>query len=209
MRITMSERLLCDQIRQLENLDPATTVEEVSHNIIRYFRRLAEHIQNYGVTLLGADYQVNGSVSTMGAVLNRSYSDDDVLTRINGIRMLNPLSVSVERNDLQAFVTEQIALVALYDAWDSYAHELQRLAVNEVRAAIERIAPKVLFAPAPQPTNQFEAMQHEDGYQMFLSRAGKRDPMAHHNAVEEYRRQEEAAVKAAREKQLEEQFGSK
>ena len=46
-------------------------------------------------------------------------------------------------------------------------------------------------------------MQHEDGYQMFLLRAGKKDPLARHNAVDDYRRQEEAAVKAAHDANLE------
>jgi len=62
--------------------------------------------------------------------------------------MLNPLSVSLEQNDLQAFVTDEIALVALYDAWPTYSHELQRVSVNQIRATIERIAQKVLFAPS-------------------------------------------------------------
>jgi hypothetical protein len=199
MKITFSERLLSEQIRQLENLDPATTVEEISFNMHRYFRRLAEHVTNYGVTMDGTDFQQSGNLATMGAVLNRSYSDEDVVTRLNGLRMLNPLAVALEPNDLPSFVTDSVALVALEDAWGNFGREFQRLTVNEIRPAIERVAMKVLFAPSAPPSNDIERMEQEQGYEMFLARAGKRDPLARHQAVDEYNRAEIARVQAEQE----------
>jgi hypothetical protein len=200
MRITLSERLLTEQIKQLENLDPAINIDEIAHNMTRYFRRLAEHVQHYGVTLLGEGFQSSGAVATMCAVLNPSHLEDDVVTRLNGLRMLNPLSVSVEPGDLPAFVTDPIARIALEDGWSSYGHELQRVSVSQIRATIERIAAKVLFAPHTAPRNDVEALEQEQGYELFLARAGKRDPLAKHAAVEEYNRAEVARVHAAQQK---------
>jgi hypothetical protein len=95
---------------------------------------------------------------------------------------------------LPAFVTDQIALVALYDAWDSYSHELQRLSVNEIRSTIERIGMKVLFSPVAASSNSLEA---EMNWETFLLRAGKRDPLAKHLAVDEYNRQQVERIEAA------------
>jgi len=203
VRITLSERLLSEQIKQLENLDPATNLDEITHNMVRHFRKLAEHVQNYGVILLGTDFQQAGTLATMGAVLNPSYSDDDVVTRLNGLRMLNPLSVSVEPGDLPAFVIDPIARVALEDGWSSYGHELQRVSVSQIRATIERIASKVLFAPSEEAQILADAGVGEDAFQLFLQRAGKRDPLQKLNQIQEFREREEARVKAAHDANLE------
>jgi hypothetical protein len=100
---------------------------------------------------------------------------------------------------LLAFVTDQIALVALYDAWDSYSHELQRLSVNEIRSTIERIGMKVLFSPVAASSNSLEA---EMNWETFLLRAGKRDPLAKHLAVDEYNRQQVERIEAERQRSI-------
>jgi hypothetical protein len=203
MRITLSERLLSEQIRQLENLDPATSIDEISHGMTRYFRRLAEHVKLFGVELLATDFQQSGSIATMGAALSQSHSEDDIQTRLNGLRMLNPLSVSVEQHDLGAFVTDRMALTALYDAWSSYADQLQRIPVNEIRSTLERVGMKALFAPSEEAQILADAGVGEDAFQLFLQRAGKRDPLAHQNAIEEFNRREVEAVQAANERAYE------
>jgi hypothetical protein len=203
MRITLSERLLSEQIRQLEGLDPATNLEEISHGMVRYFRRLAEHVKNYGVELIATDFQQSGSIATMGADLKESYSEDDIQTRLNGIRMLAPLSVSLQSNDLAAFVTDKLVLVTLQDAWSTFGNDLQRMAVSEIRTALENIARKVLFAPSPEVQALHDAGAGEEAFQLFLERAGKKDPLARHNEIEEYNRREVEAVQAANERAYE------
>jgi hypothetical protein len=203
MRITLSERLLSEQIRQLEGLDPATSIEEISHGMVRYFRRLAEHVKLFGVELLATDFQQSGSIATMGADLKQSHSEDDIQTRLNGIRMLAPLSVSLEPNDLAAFVTDKLVLVTLQDSWSTFGNELQRVAVSEIRSALENIARKVLFTPSPEVQALNDAGAGEEAFQLFLQRAGRKDPMARHNAIEEYNRQEVEAVQAANERAYE------
>lgn len=202
MRVTLSERQFCEQIRSLEGLSPATTTEEIFHRIAIYARRLFDHLKNYGITMLDQDFQVNGSLCTISAALERSYTDEDRQTRLNGLAMLVPVSVDMQREDVGAFF-EGIARTAMYDSWDSYAHEVQRVTVTELSAALERIAEKIMFAPVPVRDDgtppEIAAVQQEQDFQMFLARAGKRDPLAKHRQIDQYEQAEIARVEAAKE----------
>ena len=113
--------------------------------------------------------------------------------------MLDPVSVTVERQDLGAFYIGLLRS-AMYDAWDSYAHELQRLTVPELNAALVSIAERIFFkTPTPTQDEFQESLTDEARFEMFCRRAGVRIPGKQFQAVDEYRQREEAAVAAANE----------
>jgi hypothetical protein len=200
MRIAMSERMLTQQIKELEGLDPATSLEEITHNMVRYFRRLAEHIKDYGVTLRPEGFQASGTIATMAAELKPSWSEDDVQTRISGLSMLAPLSVSLDSADLPAFVTNRIMLAGLEENWMAFGQGLQRITLPEVRNALENAAQKLMSVPVAQPTNEFEQEMQDAEYTAFLVAAGRKDPLAKHREIEEFNRAEVERVQAAEQK---------
>lgn len=198
MRITLSERQFTEQIRQLENLGQEITVEEISHRMDKHARKLFDHLRAYGVQML-AGIQVNGTLATMQASLKQSFSEEDVQTRVNGLALLAPVSVSVDQPDLSAFVVNPVMLASMSDNWLAFGGSLQRLTLPELRPILENIAGQLLSAPAPAaPTNEFEAEMQQLEYEAFLAAAGKKDPLRHHNAVEEFNRREVAGVEAQR-----------
>lgn len=197
MRITMSERALTEQIRNLENISPEVTTEEIVHRIDRYARKLFDHIRNYGIQMLQAGFQVSGTLCTMSAQLKQSFSEEDCQMRINGLAMLAPVSVSLDQPDLSAFVVNPVMLASMSDNWIAFGASLQRLTLAEVRPTLENIAGQLMSAapPAP-PSNDYEAEVQELEYGAFLAASGKRDPLAKHEAIEQFRRSEEAAYAA-------------
>src|SRR5215469_17195646 len=122
MIVTLSERKFSEQIRQLEGLDPATTVEEITDRMQTYANRLFEHLrQNYGVNCAGM-VSHNGNLGTFQFVLSPVYDDENRGHRIAGLNMMAPNSVTVEPSDLPGLVPPGVALTALEDAWNTYAH---------------------------------------------------------------------------------------
>lgn len=198
MQITLSERKFSERIRQLENLPADVTTEEVTHRLGHYAKKLFQHLVSFGlssISLVGN----SGTLGTFNITLERCYDDESRNLRIQGLAMLDPLSVTVERHDLGAFYIG-IRLSTMYDAWNSYAHELQRLTVGELDAALVSIAERTfLKTPTPAQDEFQDALSEEERFEMFCRRAGVRIPGKQFEATDEARRQEEAAVAAANE----------
>jgi hypothetical protein len=209
MRVTLSERQFTEQIRSLEGIGPEVTTEEICHRIDKHAKKLFEHLTNYGVSMLREGFRLNGTLATIQASLSPSYSEEDVETRINGLAMLAPVSVSLDQPDLPAFVTNKVMLAGMSDNWMAFGGSLQRLTLPEVRDALEKAALQIVSAPVAPPSNAFEQEMFDAEYQAFLAIAGKRDPLSRHNAVDEFNRQEAAAVKAAQQKATEEVWANR
>jgi len=197
MRITLSERQFSEQIRQLEGLSQDVTVEEIQHRIDKYARKLFQHIAAYGIQILPTGFQVNGSLATLQASLKQSFSEEDVQTRINGLALLAPVSVSLDQPDLSAFVVNPVMLAGMADNWIAFGASLQRLTLQELRPAIENAAQQLMSVPVAPPTNDFEREMQQVEYEAFLAAAGKKDPLAKLNAIDEYRQRENAAYATA------------
>jgi hypothetical protein len=197
MRVTLSERKFSEQIRQLENIGPEVTTEELIHRIDRHARRLFDHIREFGVQMLQAGLQVSGTLCTMSASLKPAWDEESVQMRINGLAMLAPVSVSLDQPDLPAFVVNPVMLAAMQDNWIAFGSSLQRLTLQEVRPALENAAQQLMSAPVAEPTNDFERELQSLEYEAFLAAAGKTDPLKQQNAIDEYRQREEAVYAAA------------
>jgi hypothetical protein len=128
--------------------------------------------------------------------LKPSYDEDDVQTRINGLAMLAPTSISLDQPDLPAFVTNSVMLAALGENWLHFADSFQRITLSELRPALENAARQLMSKPIPPPSNEFEREMQDLEFNSFLLAAGKRDPLAKLNAIDEYRRKEEEAYAA-------------
>jgi hypothetical protein len=195
MRITLSERQFTEQIRQLEGLGQEVTLDEISHRMDRYARKLFVHLQEYGVQML-AGVQVHGTLANMQASLKPSWDEESVQTRLNGLALLAPTSISVDQPDLSAFVTNPIMLASMSDRWVDFGASLQRITLSELRPTLESIAAQLLSAPAPAPTNEFEQELQQLEYNAFLAASGKRDPLKKYNEQQEFQRREEEAYAA-------------
>lgn len=196
MRIVLSERQFTEQIRNLEGLGSDVTLDEISHRMDRYARKLFVHLQEYGVQML-AGVQVNGTLATMQASLTQSRDEESVQKRMEGLALLAPLTVSLDQPDLSAFVPSPVMLPSMIDNWGAFEHSLQRLTLSEVRPALESIAAQLLSAPPPTITNEYEQQVFEVEYEAFLAASGRKDPLARHNAAEAFRQREEEAYAAA------------
>lgn len=197
MIVVMSERKFAERIRELEGINDS--VEEICDRIHHHANRLFQHIsQNHGVTMTGMLSQ-GGTMGTFQFQLAPVYSDQDRADRIAGLSMMNPNSISVEYGDLPGLFRD-IALVGMQDSWNSYGRELQKLSVAELEPTLERVATRVLFgAPPPDLVALHQLGEGEAAFQMFLQRAGRKDPLAQWQARDEAEQRELAAVEAARE----------
>lgn len=198
MRITLSERALTAQIRSLENIGPEVTNEEIQHRIDKYARKLFEYVAGFGVQMLQEGFRVNGTLCTMSAQLKQSWSEDDVQTRIQGLVLLAPVSISLDQQDLPAFVTNPVMLAGMSENWAAFGQSLQRVTLAELRPAIENAARQTLTQPAP--VDFIDPETNEELFQDFLRRSGKRDPLARQRAIDEFNQAEIARVKAAEQK---------
>jgi hypothetical protein len=196
MQVTLSERKFSEKIRELENIPAEVTTEEITHRLDHYARRLFQHLAAFGLSSIGL-IGVNGSLGTFRVTLERCWDDDSRNKRIEGLAMLDPLSVTVEHSDLGAFYIG-ILLSTMYDAWGSYSHELQRLTVGELNRALVSIAERVfLKTPTPAQDELQEALTDDERFDMFCRRAGVRIPGKTFQAAEEHRQTEEAAYASA------------
>jgi len=190
MRVTLSERQFSEQIRQLEGLGPEVTVEEIQHRIDKYARRLFDHLRGFGIQMLQHGFNVSGTLCTMSASLKQSWDEESVQMRINGLAMLAPVSVSLDQPDLSAFVTNPVMLASMIDNWGAFEASLQRILLHEVRPALENTARQLMSVPTAPPSNDFEQEVFNLEYEAFLAASGKKDPLAKHNAIEEFNRRE-------------------
>jgi hypothetical protein len=198
MIVCLSERRFSEQIKQLEGLDPATTVSEVTERMPHYAARFFNHLRNFGVNCIGIAQQ-RGDVADFQFALKQSWSEEDVQTRLDGLTLLAPVSVSLDQPDLLAFVTNPIMLASMTDNWTAFSASLQRLDLSEVRPALENAALQILSAPVKPPTNEFEKEMQQMEYEAFLVASGRKDPLERHNKIEQFRQQEEANIRAQQE----------
>jgi hypothetical protein len=204
MRITLSERTFLERIRQLEGLGSDVTPDEISHRLDHFAKRLFQHLRPYGLNQIGL-ISSNGSLGTFYVGLDRCFDDESRNMRLEGLRMLDPLSVTLEEADLPAFFRD-IVLTMMVDAFDSYAAQFQRLTVGELDSKLVSVATKVFATPA-QPHFIVETEEdlaalaaiQEQEFDLFCLRSGVKDPGAHYRAVEEHRQREEAAERERQE----------
>ncbi len=198
MQITLSERKFSERIRELEGIPAEVTTEEITHRLDRYAATLFQHLRGYGLSSIGL-VGMNGTLGTFHVTLERCYDDDSRNKRIEGLALLDPLSVTVEQSDLGAFYIG-ILLSTMYDAWNSYARELQRVTVGELDKALVSIAERV-FLKSPTPAQDVfqEALTEDERFEMFCRRAGVRIPGKQLQAVEEFNQAEIARVEAGKE----------
>jgi hypothetical protein len=204
MRVTLSERTFLERIRQLEGLGSEVTADEINHRLTHFAGKLFEHLRGFGINQVGY-INSTGTLGTFYVGLDSCFDDESRNKRIEGLAMLDPLSVTLEERDLPAFFRD-IVLTMMVDAFDSYSAQFQRLTVGELNSKLVDTANKVFAAPSGthfivETEEDATALNEirEQEYQLFLLRSGKKDPMAKHNAIEEHRRAEEAAEHARRE----------
>lgn len=199
MLVTLSERKLCDLIRQLENIQDSS--EELLVRFDYYCGRLFVHIAEYGVTMKNL-VQNSGAVAAFKFELNPHRRE----TITAGLRLLNPVAVSLEVEDIGALVANPVVAAGLRDAWGEIGPQLQRIAVSDIMTKLEKFASTVAFRPKPI-ANEGELIEHELGYQTWLLQNNLEDPAAKSTHLREFREAEaarfEAAQKAANEKSWE------
>jgi hypothetical protein len=205
MQITLSERRFSERIRELEGIGPEVTVEEITHRLDQYARKLFTHLAAYGLTSIGL-LGMNGSLGTFQVTLERCWDDESRNKRIQGLAMLDPLSVTLEQNDLGAFFVGGL-LTTMYDKYPDYAHELQRVTVGELDAALQRIAERLAFAPqaplfTPMDAEDAEALQEfqDEEFRLWCLRSGLKVPGAERQARDAAEQAEIARIEAARKK---------
>ncbi|HET9305569.1 MAG TPA: hypothetical protein VFO46_06030 [Candidatus Sulfotelmatobacter sp.] len=204
MRITVSIRTFFDHIRQIENLDPATTDAELSIHARKYVQNLYDHVKNFGIEVLG--YQAHGELATLTAQLKPSWDEESFHKRIEGLNWLVPVAVSLDQPDIPAFVYEPMMRAAIQDQFINFGGQLQRLNVSEIRPALENIARQILTAPVTPPSNEVEAEIQQLEYENFLLESGKGEQLRKEQKRRELdasRQREEEAYTAAEQKRLE------
>jgi len=195
MQVTLSERKFNDVVRQMEGLDAATTAEEITDRMQHYANRLFEHLRNnYGVSCQGM-LQHTGGLGTFQFSLSPARDLEDRSTRLAGISMMNPNSVTVEESDLPALCPNAITRVSLEDNWLQIAGPLMKCLPGEIPDLLERAAQQSLRSPdifAQDPSTV------EQGFEYWLERTGLKDPLAAHRQREAAEQKELARIEAER-----------
>jgi hypothetical protein len=151
------------------------------------------------VQLLQTGCRITGTLATISAQLQQSFSEEDVQKRMEGLALLVPTAVSLDQPDLSAFVLNRVVLASMMENWAAFGQGLQRLSLQELRPAIENAALQVLSAPMAPPSNEVEAEIRQLEYEQFLLAAGKGDQLRREQKrreIEEFRQREEEAFRA-------------
>jgi hypothetical protein len=195
MKISVHASRLLETIKQLENLPADTSAEEVLDRISVYEQKLFGHLSHFGITgLQGIGNQ--GLLNYYELSLAESHTAEHVDTRLNGVAVLAPNSVSVELADLDALFPDRIVRTAVNFASDDELPKLQRVTLSELRAALPQIEMRCCFGQ-PGPNNLGSIASFDD----FLAAAGKSDPLkkwearqaAEQREIEEYQARQQAA----------------
>ena len=196
MELTLSERRMSEQIRQLEGIED--TVEEITHRMDRYAARLFKHLYGgYGIRFVGMLNQSGGlgtfSFDIGGVGRNYQTNDFDWEKLRGGLSMLNPVSVTVTADDIGHICTGLIKPLAL-DAFPQFARELERITVPEIESKIEsallhHVHQRSIEMPSDPRLRELQ-IQGE------FARAGIVDPSLRSQAAEQYRQREEERMKA-------------
>jgi hypothetical protein len=209
MIVTLSERRLSELIRQLEGINDSDS--EIAFRMQYYAGRVFKHVADaYNLHMVGLlEHQGDiGSFQFDISRIGRNWETGDFGwdKLIGGLQFINALAVTVEAIDMEWICTGLIATSAT-DAFDDYAHELQRLSVAEVRPKIEAVLLKYVWngsGPQRNSTGNTELDRHFDtqDFQAQLARAGDDKSLEllrsiiRSDAVDDYKQAEEAAYKA-------------
>lgn len=155
MLCVLSERRLSALIRQLENLSPeAYTDEEIKERMGAFATKVFAHIANFGVRLAGLIKVRDGFGDFKIALTDPPYQQGDLRQSfVDGLALLNPLSITVEKDDLPRLVPNAMTRAAMVDCWPNIAAQLTAILPNELLSKLEDAACKLILAPRPEPTN--------------------------------------------------------
>lgn len=195
MQLVLSERKFSELIRQLEGINDSD--EEISVRLQHYITKCFAHLGNYGVHVSISPLRVAGTIGTFQARLDSVHSNEDRQTRLNGLAILNPISLNVEYDDLPAFF-QGIVLAAVQMASDDELPRLQGLTVPELSAVLDGIGERAMFGK-PGPNHIANIVGADEGYEYFLEKAGKKDPLAEREKRDAAEQAELARIEAARE----------
>jgi len=199
MIVTLSERRLSELIRSLENI--SDTDSEIAYRMAEYASKLFVHVaEGYGLRMEGM-IQHTGDIAEFrfaigGAKDFHGQIDWDKL--VAGLQFMNPLCVSVEREDLAVICDKLIGNQAL-QSWDEYAPTLQRILPGQLESRIEAALLKYVWnrpieITAQTPTDKLLA---ELQIQEEFANAGLVDPSLKTQAVDKHREKEIADYQAA------------
>jgi hypothetical protein len=204
MRITLSERTFLERIRQLEGLGSEVTADEINHRLPLYASKLFQHLRAYGINQVGL-ISSTGTLGTFYVGLDRCHDDESRNLRLEGLAMLDPLSVTLEERDLPAFFKD-IVLTMMIDAFDSYAAQFQRLTVGELNSKLVEVATRIFAAPKPsafivETEEDAAALKEieEQEFELFCLRSGVKVPDRKVREIDEFNRREVAAEHARQE----------
>jgi hypothetical protein len=176
MIVTLSERTTTELVRELEGLDPAITVEELTERMPQYSQRLFAHLRNFGLTYDGR-CNPRGPVADFGFSLKQNSVQDERQTLVDGLAMLRPICISVEREDLPSLILNPMVLAATVEQWPQIAGQFRKVLPSEVLDRIERIAGKVAFSPRPfDPYVDSMTGDPELDAQVWFQMNGVKDP---------------------------------
>lgn len=196
MKACLNERRLAAIIKQYENLPAETTLSEINELLPVYAPKFFSYVGQFGVHFEGL---IEGTVGKdMGHFqfrLDPCHDDESRNTRIRGIQMMDALWVGLDHGDMPAFFVGML-LASVQGNFAAYANQFSRIVPAQLDSSLQAMAEKVAFAPVAAPRNAVEAMEREQGYELWLAQSGKKDPLARFQAVEEYRQAEEAAFAA-------------
>jgi hypothetical protein len=208
MLLTLSESRFSARIRQLENIPQTTSDEEINHRLDRHAATLFQHLSNYG--FVGFDrVAVSGTLGTFRATLAPCHDDESRNTRIEGLKMLNPVSVTLESQDLPAFYRRGPLLTLMEDNFSNYARQFERLTVSELDRNLVDVATRVFAAPMQTgfivETEEDAACLKEirdEEFDLWCLRSGVRNPGAERRKREAAEAAELERIRAAKEQAL-------
>ena len=202
MLVTLSERKTSDLIRRLENI-PDQTHEEIMVRIKSYAKRLFDYVYNdFGLRMLGLKRQ-SGAIGIFQFELLTSDREKIVA----GLNFLEPVAITVEKNDLPHLILNSPMLAAAREAWyDELAPQFLDILPGELLDKIEQLVPAIAFRgeiAAPSDDPGMAAIQ-ESQFQNWCIENGLPVPGEQHRKADEFRLQEELAVEQAQQAKLDE-----
>lgn len=139
MQVILSERILQQTIRDLEDLGEATN-DEMMVLFDQYRNRLLEQLKNYGLHFGGMVEQV-GTVASYEFALSRDVPRETI---IQGLMLIRPVCVTVNIGDIPALVQNPVFAGAFQSGWSSVAYDLERIQPSEILDKIESLAGRFL-----------------------------------------------------------------
>ena len=206
MFVTIAFRSYAQVIREAEQLEPSMSDDEIAVRLDHYSQKIWKHLAEFGIKFQGlaehtsavAAFQV--SIAGVGTDWQTGAFDFQKLNE--GLNWLRPTAITVELSDLPYLVPNKPMCSAAQAAWPEIEHEFQRILPSQLFEKIERIVPSVAFRSSPAPTTESERKLQDIGFDEWCLQNGLTDPLAKHNAVENFRQAEEAAYSKAHPEQF-------